>query len=92
MSTPGTSSRSSVRSCFEDLVAPVADLGIHAQDVFARVHGLGVLVQLGAAGAADEVQDLAVRILRRRLQLAELGVDQLRDADWTPPATSRAAA
>ena len=35
---------------------------VHAQDVFAGVDGSGVLVHLGSAGAADEVDDLAFRV------------------------------
>ena len=52
---------------FQELVAARADVRVHGQDVFADVDRLGVFVQFGPAGAAGEVQDGPVGILRRLL-------------------------
>ena len=92
MSTPGTSSRSSSSNLLNHLLAALVHVGIHAEDVFARIHRRGMFVHFRPARAADEVQDLAVGIGRRLLPLAELLVDQARRPDSRPPATNPAAA
>ncbi len=62
----------------DDLLARLAAVRVDDDEVLVGVGRLGVLVHLRPAGAAQEREHLAVRVGRRLLERAQLGVDERR--------------